>query len=298
MIIVKGFIILVLTCFSLQFSAQEIIDSENSLLWEISKEGVSHKSYLFGTHHFVSSSFIDTSAQINKILQNADVVAMEITGEYIFDTLKIFNLMKMKDNEYYNYPAVGDEKILKDYMETDPKLKPLTKVYHLIKPIALWMIVAFGDMSFSGTTPGYTTIDDYFKNEAVKLNKISIGLETYDEQFSMFFDSISTNDQLKILMQTIKAGGEMQNLMTDVLENCYVSQNMECMSQFKMFEDINPIYQKLFLDNRNVRWVNSLEQPLGMQSHVVAVGAGHLPGTNGLINLLRQKGFTVQPLKF
>ena len=55
-------------------------------------------------------------------------------------------------------------------------------------------------------------------------------------------------------------------------------------------------YLPLLLDNRNKNWVKQLETILPKKSLFIAVGAGHLSGDNGLINLLRKKGYTVQPL--
>jgi len=46
---------------------------------------------------------------------------------------------------------------------------------------------------------------------------------------------------------------------------------------------------------RNRNWVNKLQEIMPQQSLLVAVGAGHLLGEQGLITLLRNAGYTVEP---
>jgi uncharacterized protein YbaP (TraB family) len=56
-------------------------------------------------------------------------------------------------------------------------------------------------------------------------------------------------------------------------------------------------YQDLLLNNRNHNWVEKLKTIMPKSSVVVAVGAGHLPGEQGVINLLRKAGYTVTPVE-
>ena len=55
-------------------------------------------------------------------------------------------------------------------------------------------------------------------------------------------------------------------------------------------------YEDILLNNRNYNWVEKLKKLMPGKSLVVAVGAGHLPGDKGVINLLRKAGFTVTPI--
>jgi uncharacterized protein YbaP (TraB family) len=50
------------------------------------------------------------------------------------------------------------------------------------------------------------------------------------------------------------------------------------------------------LDNRNKNWINTLSGVLPTTPVFIAVGAGHLPGKMGLIELLRQAGYTVKAI--
>jgi uncharacterized protein YbaP (TraB family) len=52
-----------------------------------------------------------------------------------------------------------------------------------------------------------------------------------------------------------------------------------------------------FLDVRNKNWIPVIESQIKVNSTFIAVGAAHLPGENGVINLLKMKGYTVEPVK-
>ena len=54
--------------------------------------------------------------------------------------------------------------------------------------------------------------------------------------------------------------------------------------------------QEILLDNRNKNWVTQLKEIMPKNNIFIAVGAGHLPGKNGVLNLLKQEGYTVKPL--
>ena len=51
------------------------------------------------------------------------------------------------------------------------------------------------------------------------------------------------------------------------------------------------------LDNRNQKWAEMLPAQMQEKPLFIAVGALHLPGENGMINLLRQKGYQVDPVQ-
>ncbi|MEE0974926.1 MAG: TraB/GumN family protein, partial [Muribaculaceae bacterium] len=58
----------------------------------------------------------------------------------------------------------------------------------------------------------------------------------------------------------------------------------------------DPQSQARLVDNRNKAWVNTITDIIADKSTIVCVGALHLPGDNGLINLLRGQGYTVTPI--
>ncbi|MEM9157353.1 MAG: TraB/GumN family protein, partial [Cyanobacteria bacterium P01_F01_bin.33] len=63
---------------------------------------------------------------------------------------------------------------------------------------------------------------------------------------------------------------------------------------FASYEQYPEIYQRVFTD-RNLNWLDTLEDLIGRDDDYLAVvGAGHLIGQDGLVNLLRAKGYRVE----
>jgi uncharacterized protein len=56
-------------------------------------------------------------------------------------------------------------------------------------------------------------------------------------------------------------------------------------------------FADILLYDRNANWVRKLQQLMPDNSLVIAVGAGHLPGKKGVLNLLREAGYKVEPVK-
>jgi uncharacterized protein YbaP (TraB family) len=86
--------------------------------------------------------------------------------------------------------------------------------------------------------------------------------------------------------------------MTADLVDTYKSQDLDKIDELSRTGDAsigNNI--NLLLYDRNKKWVDSLNLILPSRSILIAVGAAHLPGENGLINLLRRKGFELTPIR-
>jgi len=52
----------------------------------------------------------------------------------------------------------------------------------------------------------------------------------------------------------------------------------------------------LLVYSRNRRWMQSLQFVLRTKPTLIAVGAGHLPGEQGMLTLLKKAGFTLKPV--
>jgi uncharacterized protein YbaP (TraB family) len=57
-----------------------------------------------------------------------------------------------------------------------------------------------------------------------------------------------------------------------------------------------PNFVENFLNKRNRNWIPVIENQIDIENTFIAVGAGHLPGENGILALLRNKGYTLTPI--
>ena len=80
--------------------------------------------------------------------------------------------------------------------------------------------------------------------------------------------------------------------------NAYKKQDLEALEKLMMKTDMGiGNFTEVLLYKRNRNWVTKLKDLMPQKSLLVAVGAGHLPGEKGVINLLRKAGYTITPLE-
>jgi uncharacterized protein YbaP (TraB family) len=144
-----------------------------------------------------------------------------------------------------------------------------------------------------GFAPQYG-LDTYFFEKAKSDSKKVIGLETVSFQIDLF-ESLSKENPDDFVTHTL---AELNTLETDMeeLEAAWLSGNIEELGNLMLrsFEDYPELYNTFVLD-RNKRWLEKLDALLKKsQPHMVVVGAGHLPGKGGLLELLGNKGYTIE----
>ncbi|HEV3327722.1 MAG TPA: TraB/GumN family protein, partial [Puia sp.] len=121
------------------------------------------------------------------------------------------------------------------------------------------------------------------------------GLETAAFQAGLF-DSIPYEKQAKELVDYLDSMDENKKI-TQQLAALYTSQDLDGIQALSDKDDPEMSgYMDLLLYNRNKKWAKELDGLLRSKSLLIAVGAGHLPGQQGVIELLRKEGYTVDPV--
>lgn len=265
--------------------------AENSLLWEISGNGLKKSSYLFGTYHFAGKDFIDTMNVLQTKLSMADAVV----GELIIDhtvAAKLASYMVMKNNFLDQLLTAEQYQLVADYLKRISGYD--LKLFNSMKPMAVQMTMMqfTAPKTISAANPA---LDQYFQDYGKTNAKKIIGLETIEDQATILFGN-SLERQTELLLKSVideeKTKKEGQRLYAN-----YITQNLEELE--KLFLEADGYTQQeldQLLKNRNVKWVAQLPNLMQNQRLFIAVGAGHLIGKDGLIKLLRLKGFTVKPL--
>lgn len=266
-------------------------EEENSLLWEISGKGLANPSYLFGTYHFAGKDLIDTMNVVKEKLSKADA----IVGEIVIDetmAAKLAPFMVMTNNflDKLLTPA--------EYEKVATYLKKISgydlKLLNSMKPVAvqLTMMQFTAPKTISATNPA---IDQYVQEYAKANNKEVIGLETIEDQADILFGS-SLERQKELLLKNV-AEEEKSKIEAQKMYNSYKSQNLvELENFFKNSDDYTPEELDKLLKHRNEKWLAQLPKLMKDKSLFIAVGAGHLLGTDGLIKRLKEMGYNVKPL--
>jgi uncharacterized protein YbaP (TraB family) len=135
-------------------------------------------------------------------------------------------------------------------------------------------------------------LDKYLSEYALQKNKEMLGVENFQEhidvlkQIPMEFQIKSLNDVLR----NVKSFRKQVKLMTKY----YLAQDIYQL--YKAAKQSLQDSRKVMLYDRNFKMANSIEKMVENQTTFIAVGAGHLAGNKGLIKLLKDKGFKLQPV--
>src|SRR5690606_16752598 len=112
------------------------------------------------------------------------------------------------------------------------------------------------------------------------------------------FNQIPYEDQAIDLLRTAKDNMAYDKTSFKKMLEIYSQKDIEALYDY-MLSDKNVITSEhldKMLDNRNKNWIQKIIEFANEQRVFFGVGAGHLPGDNGVINLLRKEGYTVKPV--
>jgi uncharacterized protein YbaP (TraB family) len=284
-----SFLGIIASCIA-QTNAVSYQKNDNTLLWEVSGNGLAKPSYLFGTFHLMCKEDMVFSKNFSNALSNANMLVMEMDLSDSKNTFGAMDFIQMKDGESLSKLLSKNDydrasKFFKD------SLKMSLSFFDNMKPAFLQAL--FYPLMMSCKQSG--SLEENIMAQAKKANKKIKGLESIAQQSSML-DAIPYQEQAKALMELID-DFETQKVNFEQLLNCYKSQN--AIEIIKLIEN-DPEFKNQkpeLLDNRNINWVNQFEQLMPQSSLFAAVGAGHLFGEQGLIQLLRKKGYQLKPIK-
>ncbi|MGZ5219322.1 MAG: TraB/GumN family protein [Chitinophagaceae bacterium] len=270
-------------------------NTENTLLWKISGNGLAKPSYLFGTIHMLCKDDAVLSDSLKNIIKNVKEVYFEVDLDNMFEMLGVMGKMKMRDDTtLQDLLSVADYEKVKNYFETKGSMLPFSML-ETYKPMLAASTLQQGGLPCETTA----MMEQVIMQEAKQHNKSIKGLESMGYQASVL-DSIPYKLQAEQLVSYIDnaiKGGDEDKELNEMLE-AYKSQDLKKLEELLMKSDPSiSNYTDVLLYNRNRNWVEKLKELLPEKSLLIAVGAGHLPGKEGCINLLRREGYKVTPVK-
>lgn len=271
-------------------------NENKSLLWKISGKGIEKPSFLFGTIHMLCKEDAFLSDNLVKAIKNADRVYLELDMDNLFELLGIMTRMKMKnDTTLADLLSPEEYEATKAYFEKHVTMLPFSQV-ETYKPLVASSMLMESTMVCDDQVAMETLIMD----EAKKQGKRIDGLETMAYQMGVF-DSIPYQLQAKELYKGIAGAGKGETGGEEEFKKmmeAYKEQDLVKLSEMISQSDDGMLqYEDILLYNRNRNWVEKLKTLLQEKALVIAVGAGHLPGEKGLINLLRKEGYKVTPVE-
>ena len=269
--------------------------SDKTLLWKINGNGLKQPSYLFGTIHMLCKDDAVLSDSLRSIIKNVKEVYFEVDLDNMFEMLGVLGKMKMNgDTTLQDLLSEADYEKVKNYFESKGSLLPFSML-ETYKPMLAASTLQQGGLPCETTA----MMEQVIMEEAKEYQKPIRGLESMGYQASVL-DSIPYKlqaDQLVSYIDNAMKGGDEDKELSEMLD-AYRNQDLQKLEEMLMKSDPSiSNYTDVLLYNRNRNWVEKLKDLMPDKSLLIAVGAGHLPGEEGCINLLRKAGFKVTPVK-
>ena len=271
--------------------SQKVSKKYPSLLWEITGNGLKKPSYLFGTMHVSSKMVFHLPDSFYCAIKNVETVALELNpdvwqGEMVkLDQLQLNykNFTQAPNSDYLNEKSFQVEKY-EDELKTALSSEP-TVVNSLL----------YRSYKSKEDFEEDTFLDLYIFQTGKKLGKKTTGVENYYETEKIVLEAYADMAKEKN-KKTIDTDGESMNDINQKMEDSYRSGDLDMLDSLSDMMDASVAFRDKFLYKRNMIQANSIDTILKKSSLFVGVGAAHLAGNKGVIELLRKMGYTLRPV--
>ncbi|MBP3757839.1 MAG: TraB/GumN family protein [Prevotella sp.] len=286
------------------------LSAQAQLLYKISGKDLKAPSYIVGTYHLAEVAFVDSIPGIRQALADCQQVYGELDMSSMANPeniMKMQQAMMLPEGKTLDKLLSADEMSrLNAYMNSllgmDMTNPMVAQQMGRLTPQAL--STQFSLLTYMKKHAGFdpqNPFDGYFQKVAQEQGKGIGGLETLDLQIKVLFHSMSLERQKQLLMCLVDNQEFMDKLADDVIRAFY-SQNLEGLKEAmdrKMGNacDNTPEEDAALIGNRNADWLTKMPAIMAAHPTFFAVGAGHLPGEKGVLNLLRQAGYTVEGVR-
>lgn len=277
------------------------ISAQAQLLWKISGNGVTKPSFLVGTHHIAPAGMQDSIAGLDAAIQSVDQVWGEVVMSEMTSPQGMIELQK-----FMAAPADSTLNLLLQPAQLDSVATTLSKyvgtevpaaqlIYFRPAVISAQLAVLQSMAAIPGFNPN-AQLDGVIQQLGAKAGKSIHGLETVAQQLALLYGAPLT-EQAADLMEQVRLDGVAAGKAREMAA-AYMSGNLAALKDLMTDPamGMSPEEADKLINDRNSAWVDFLIGALPTTSMLIAVGAGHLPGEKGVINLLQKAGFEVSPL--
>ena len=283
--------------------------AQAQILYRISGNGLELPSYIVGTFHLAPSSFADSIPGLAKAIESTNQVCGELDMMDAFKPENAARLLKSQMlpedvtlSSLFTTEQLGRvNAVLLDVMGTNLEDEAFAAQMEKMTPVALSTSLTLAAYSKeTGSFNPMDLIDNYFQMLALQSGKAVKGFETVDFQMEVLYGAPlekQVND-LMCLVDHFDNANEMVNLIT----TAYFSQNLKRIEEALEQESeddcgSSPEDEDILINKRNSNWVEMMPKMMTEQPTLFVVGAAHLCGEQGVLQLLEKAGYTVEGVK-
>lgn len=265
-----------------------VASTRGQLLYTIQPKNGNAVSYLYGTIHMMPKDRFQLSSSVIKAFESCSTLAMEVD----------LNMNLSAKIAMVQQTILPDGKTLKDFTTAEEYAKierycldscgmsmKKLKRYSRLKPFF------FSSAMLQDQLKEIKSYEMEFQKMAEKGKKSTMGLESIQVQMETI-NSVSLADQVSMLLDGINQPQKYQGML-----QAYLAEDLDGLYKYIVAESQGfPNFIEDFLNRRNRNWIPVISDQIERGATFIAVGAGHLPGEQGVITLLRNAGYTVMQL--
>ncbi len=288
----------VLICFLAQSqgTTKAKVKKYPSLFWEISGHGLKKPSYLFGTMHVSSKIAFNLADSFYIAIRNSDVVALETNPETWQEDMNNYDLGSYNSRAGFNPNLLND--MPNDFLNIKTlrfgKYEKKLEMAMFSKPSMINNLLYRSLSDYTSDFEEDTYLDLYIYQTGKKLGKKVAGVEHYEESMKLMAEAF--RDASKEKNKKEKSFDYDEEYSPAKLQEAYRAGNLDQLDSINKLNSQSDAFDEKFLYRRNEIQANSIDSILRRSSLFVGVGAAHLPGNRGVIELLRRKGYKLRPI--
>jgi len=252
--------------------------------------------YLMGSIHVMSESFYPLNPVLEAAFKDSDLLVEEVDLAQMLDPMAQMNILTrgmLPSNQ--SLDKVISPATLALVQKATGDLGPAAGPLMRFKPWMLAITLQGMELMKAGFDPALG-LDQHFYDQAKESGKSVQGLETVEFQISRF-DAMTMEQQDRMLSETLK---ELATETETVgkLGDAWKAGDVPTIERIALADlKSDPLMYQRLLVERNKNWMPKIEALFARPGKaLVVVGAAHLVGPDGLIAMLKAKGYTVEQL--
>lgn len=283
------FTLMVVLCVAAVGFAQtkKVDEKMNTVLWEISGNGLKESSFVLGTFHMMCKKDFQIKPKILEAVNKVKKVVFEVDYNNPAEIVEMQKMM-LAETKLSEQLSVDEANELNEILQAYGTTLETVDRYSVQ---ALYSILGMKVISCSQEEIRMYEVE--LLKIALKQGKTVGGLEMVVDQIAFLGKSYN----LKEAIRQLKLGQVYEELSREMIKAYNGEDLVELDRLLKDVRFMSVDQERWMLTERNLQWVDkAMPEMMSAGSVLFGVGSGHLAGDNGVIALLRERGYTVKPV--
>jgi uncharacterized protein YbaP (TraB family) len=293
-VLVISFLIFLISFWTVANTAHAQRTTKKNFLWSVTTDKAT--IYLLGSIHLLTSDSYPLDKNIETAYRNSKKVVFEtdiggMNATAVREKMTIRALYPEGQTLQQNIAPKTYRLLEKKVIEVGLSMNQLNR----LRPWMCALTLVLLELQKMGLDPNYG-IDRYFFNKARQDKKEMVFLESIEYQINLFAE-MNSQEEESFLQQMLKDLEVVETMLTDIVSAWETGDAEQLGSILTIsFKDHQDIYHR-FLTQRNKTWLSKIEGLMAYGDNaLIIIGAGHLVGPDNLLQLIKDKGYTVEQI--